>query len=280
MLGPNRQLHRTVRSLVIVATVAAMLTIWQHVASARKHVSFPQQIARILLRPLQSSLMALRVGLSESAASLRSSHSLQEEVRKLQEKVDELQVKNLQLNESFLEYKRIIEKLGFPLDKPLKEVPVRVIGTSGGGHRAWVRIEAPPTRELQPGDIVCEKRGVVGRILEVEAKNVAKVVLLIDREHALAAKVLRSGDQGMIYPAPTALGTPDKLEMKKLPRNADIRAGDVILTSGLGGVYPPNLPIGTVLYVKTGSGTSGVVAVVKPFVDFERLDWLYVMRRE
>jgi len=248
MLGPNRQLHRTVRSLVIVATVAAMLTIWQHVASARKHVSFPQQIARILLRPLQSSLMALRVGLSESAASLRSSHSLQEEVRKLQEKVDELQVKNLQLNESFLEYKRIIEKLGFPLDKPLKEVPVRVIGTSGGGHRAWVRIEAPPTRELQPGDIVCEKRGVVGRILEVEAKNVAKV--------------------------------PDKLEMKKLPRNADIRAGDVILTSGLGGVYPPNLPIGTVLYVKTGSGTSGVVAVVKPFVDFERLDWLYVMRRE
>jgi len=233
----------------------------------------------VLLRPLESSFAALHGSLSESAASLKGSRSLTEKIRQLEEKVDELEVKNLQLNEYFMRNKRIMNKLGFELGEPFAEVPVRVIGSSGGGRRAWVRVEAPPSRELQPGDIVCEKRGLVGRILEVEAKNVAKVVLLTDRQHAVAAKVQRSWDQGIVYPAPARIAMAGELVMKKLPRNADVQTGDVVITSGMGAIYPPGLPIGTVRRVEAGPGVAGVVAIIKPFVDFERLDYLYVKRQ-
>jgi len=121
--------------------------------------------------------------------------------------------------------------------------------------------------------------GLVGRVVEAHGDR-GEVVLLLDAEHAVACIVQPSRDEGMVYPAPEAQRGEQMLELSKLSRGSEIRVGQTVLSSGLGEVYPPKIPIGKIERVERSPvGGGAVVAYVRPFVDFNHLDYVIVMRR-
>ena len=91
---------------------------------------------------------------------------------------------------------------------------------------------------------VIDATGLVGQVVRLGPWS-AEVLLIIDPEHAVPVEVLRNGTQTI------AVGSGDEAELRLplLPATADVKAGDVIVTSGLGGVFPAGLPVGTVLEV-------------------------------
>jgi len=118
----------------------------------------------------------------------------------------------------------------------------------------------------------------VGRVIEVRDR-LALALLIIDPEHGLGARVQRSRAAGVIKPSRQWYeGWPDRLSMEYLRRSADIRIGDIILTSGEDGIYPAAIPIGVVEAVDVSAEhAQTIVATIRPFVDFEHLEYVWVV---
>ena len=99
-------------------------------------------------------------------------------------------------------------------------------------------------------------------------------MMLLDRRSAADAIVQRSRARGIVRGDGT-----DELELVFMVRGDDVRPGDEIITSGVGGVYPKGLRIGEVVAVQTDRDELLHTAVVRPAVDFGRLEQVFVMQR-
>src|SRR5262249_15290060 len=114
--------------------------------------------------------------------------------------------------------------------------------------------------------------GVVGRIV-VPSLRASKVQLLIDRNAAAGAVVERSRAQGV------AIGGGDeRLRMEYVSELADVMVGDMVMTSGIDGIFPKGFVIGTVEEVEK-SGNAYKRIVVKPALDFRSLEAVLVVTR-
>jgi rod shape-determining protein MreC len=112
--------------------------------------------------------------------------------------------------------------------------------------------------------------GVVGRVI-LSSPRAAKVQLLVDRNAAAGAVVERSRAQGVVV----GVGA-DGLRMDYVPGTADVKAGDLVVTSGIDGIYPKGFVIGTVQTVDRGPGTYHEIRI-RPAVDFSRIEEVLVV---
>jgi rod shape-determining protein MreC len=123
---------------------------------------------------------------------------------------------------------------------------------------------------LRPDMAVIAPLGVVGRLI-VPAVRSAKVQLLVDRNAAAGALIERSRAQGVV------LGTgEERLRMDYVSEVADVTVGDVVVTSGIDGIYPKGFIIGKVDAVEK-SGTTFKRISVRPAVDFLSLEEVLVI---
>jgi rod shape-determining protein MreC len=121
------------------------------------------------------------------------------------------------------------------------------------------------------GQPVIDATGVVGQITRVYPLS-SELTLVTDRESTIPVELRRTGERSVAYGG--AVG--GSIELRYLRNNADVRAGDVLVTSGLDGVFPPGLPVGTVHSVEAGS--SAFVRVrVDPAARAERTRLLLIL---
>ena len=124
-------------------------------------------------------------------------------------------------------------------------------GGRGALHRARpVRAEAlrqpgQPMPACNAGEAVIDEQGVVGQVTRV-FPYMAEVTLVTDKDHAVPVKVERSGVRSVLFGA--GAGRPP--ELRFMAPNADIRPGDVLVTSGIDGTYPPGLAVAQSRYAR------------------------------
>lgn len=123
---------------------------------------------------------------------------------------------------------------------------------------------------IEKGYPVVMAEGVVGQIIEI-SKNYAKVLLLIDRNSAVDGVVQRSRARGIVKG-----GADTQCVFDYLLRKHDVSVGDMIVTSGLDGVYPKGLPIGKVTTVDRPHAGIFQHVLVAPFVNFEKIEEVVV----
>lgn len=266
------------RPFIIMAVIALVATVWQHRAWRQESLSAPEYLAYLVVAPAQTVFSTVLGKLHDGAIAIVSAPRLVEENRRLREQRDELEAARVLYVETLLENKALREKLGVALDEPFDRIAARVIGRSSGRESRWIRIRAARGKSLEVGNVVREAKGLVGRVVEATG-SMGRVVLLMDPQHAVRGRVLPSGDEGMIHAAPELDAGPNRLQFEKARRRAQVAVGDVIVTSDVGETYPGRIRIGEVESVQR-SRTSGssLIVYVKPFVDFEHLDHVYVLR--
>lgn len=267
----------------MLVVLALVLTGWQHRArtsasAAASNASPPERVAAALAWPLQRFFAAAAGALESVGTGLGQYRRLADENRRLRERLDELAAQKLSLTDAYLQNQQLLKELGFIPRAGAPPLAARVVAINYGLSRKRITILAPAGRQLQVGDIVRTRAGLVGRITEVSG-NRGQVFPLIDGEHAVAGIIQRTRDQGMVRVAAQPEYLPDNLKLDKLIGRATIREGDVVMTSGMGEVYPPRIPIGTVTAVReSGVGTLDMTAVIRPFVDFDHLSFVLVER--
>jgi rod shape-determining protein MreC len=266
------------RPFMIMAAIAIGLTIWQHRAWRQDCLSLGEYLAYRMTAPVEAVAATVFGKLHDAGLAAAAAPNLAEENRRLREERDELRSEQIRTVDVHLQNRAFREKLGLEPTATFAKLPAEVIGSSSGGESRWVRVRVPPGRTLEVGNVVREARGLVGRVVEAEG-NVGRVVLLVDPAHAVRGKDLRTGDEGMVHSAPELAAAPNRLRLEKVRRGAQLQAGDIIVTSDLGETYPGGVPIGVVESVrKTPASVTNLTAYIKPYVDFDRLDYVYVLR--
>lgn len=109
------------------------------------------------------------------------------------------------------------------------------------------------------GQPIIDDQGVMGEIVEIHA-NTSRAILLTDPSHAIPVENVRNGVRGIIV----GTGVVDGLELQYVPTTADIKEGDVLVTSGLGGRYPPGYPVGMVSQINQDKRESFASIRVQP----------------
>ena len=153
-----------------------------------------------------------------------------------------------------------------------RTVSARVIGADATPYFRTLTVDRGARDDVQPDQAVLSPSGVVGRIVGPASRSAARVQLLIDRNAGAGAYIERTGTAAIVA------GTDDAsaLQMRYAPAVPPVVVGDVVLTTGDDGIYPPGLLIGAVEAIESAGGASRTIRIA-PAVDFARLQHVLIV---
>ena len=197
---------------------------------------------------------------------------------------EELKKKNTKLANELIEYEslkdeveRLREALNFTESKNnYKYVGVNIIGYSGNSLSDGYIIDKGSNDGINNNMVVVSSKGLVGKVTKV-ASNFAIVQSILNENIAVAVM-----DQQTREATGVLQGLSDKKDnnmtvVYNLPISSDVKEGDIIITSGLGKIYPKEIPVGTVVSVEEDNVRVMKSAVVEPFVNFNEVEELFVV---
>ncbi len=200
--------------------------------------------------------------------------NLRQENRQLKRKVDGLQAENSRYRELLTTHERLKELLQFKeaIDRPV--LAAQVIGRDPTGWFKSIIIDKGEQAGLRPNMPVVNADGVVGRIVSI-SPNYSKVLLIIDQNSGVDCLTQRSRDRGIAKGAPN-----DTCKLDYVVKSSDVAVEDLVVTSGLGGGFPKGLPVGYISEVSETSGGLFKDIVLRPAVDFSKLEEVLVILKE
>jgi rod shape-determining protein MreC len=240
-----------------------------------------------VLDPLQRLFADIAADTGNLFQSVREARELRAEVDELQTQTDTLTVENIRLREYKAEVEQLRAMLNFVSEYPVSayvgaDVVGReacdafpcgeVIGADPNPYLEYITINVGAQHGVKVGDpVVGAGAGLVGRVAEVGPRT-SKAQLLTDGDSSVATLLQTSRVTGLV------VGQPDgSLRMRYIPQGEEIEVGDIVLTSGLGGVMPKGLVVGEVSSVEGMDYELHQEAVVQPAVDFRRLELVLVI---
>ena len=168
----------------------------------------------------------------------------QETLSELREQNAELTAQVAELSESKKTSERLESLLNLQSTYSLTSTAARIIGNSSDAWSRAVTIDKGTAAGFSCGMAVCNSGGVIGQIVEVSATT-STVQLITDEGSGVSAMIQSTRAQGMLQ------GQPDgSLRLSYVSTESDVKVGDIVITSGIGGVYPKGLPLGTVSSVE------------------------------
>lgn len=198
---------------------------------------------------------------------------LQAENEALRAELAQLEEENLQYREALVasgQLRRIAE-MRRDFEVPL--LPADVVGQDASPWFRSLLLDRGRSAEVRSGMPVMVDQGVVG-LVSATSLHAARAMMILDRRSAVDAMIQRSRARGLVR----GLGT-GELDFEFMVRGDDVVEGDEVITSGVGGVYPKGLRIGTVRSVNADRSELLHTARVEPSVDFGRLEQVFVMLR-
>lgn len=206
------------------------------------------------------------------ANNIEELYQVYDKNRILSERVMRLTLENAQLEENKLENERLRKMLEFKSRSSFRLVPAKVISSEPGRLPEVLLINLGEEDNLKKGMPVVNIDGLVGKVSEVLV-GTSRVQLLFHPQCKVAAIDQRSRVQGIVKSKGGV-----ELDLEHVPVEEDVKLGDEIFTSGLGGVFPSGIKIGKV--IKVSQENDSVVKTIKlePAVDFFKLEELFIIR--
>ncbi len=198
--------------------------------------------------------------------------SLRRENAELRAEVARLQGRVIQLEQQVSEAQVLAALVDFARTNPENEyLGANVIGRDPSPFLHYVIIDAGSNLGIRPGMPVVTEQGLVGRV-EAVTSEAARVRLITDPASQVNVRLQRSNTEAILLGSITG-----ELSLEMIPQDANVEIGDLVLTSGLGGGFPPNLLVGQVLNVRKLDYELFQQAVIQPTVDFSRLQYVLVI---
>jgi rod shape-determining protein MreC len=230
--------------------------------------------AHTVVGPVGEAVGSVADPVGDWISGVTSARSLRRENDELRERVEELEGE-LRAGQSALEEnQQLKELLQLPLTSELATIAARVVASSPGNFERTITLDKGSDAGIVPDMPVIGAAGLVGRVLEVWS-NGSKVLLLTDERSGVGVRVVPERVTGV---AEGRAGS-DSLRLDITDARARLATGDAIETSGLeGSAFPPNLPVGEIESVAVEAGGTGQRVRVRPYVDFERLEFVLVLK--
>lgn len=140
-----------------------------------------------------------------------------------------------------------------------------IVGMDADPFRHIVMVNKGAPDGVYVGQTVLDARGIMGQVIEVGPQT-SRVMLIADREHALPVRIARNGIRAIV----AGNGEIDELTLQYVPESADVKVGDLLLSSGLGLRFPAGYPVAVVTRVNKTGGSEFADIAARPVAELDR----------
>jgi rod shape-determining protein MreC len=265
--GPSPQ-HR----LILVLCCSAALIFFDHRMSSFDTV---RGYLQSMVSPLQYMANAPKQVMTWAAQNIVTRQQLMVENEAY--RVNELAFheQSMQLEIVKQENERLRSLLASPVRPDIKKMFAEILSVDSDPYTHQVVINRGASDGVYEGQPVLDEQGIVGQILHVGARS-SRVILITDVTHGVPVRIQRNG----LRLVASGSGRIDLLIHNFVPHSADIKQGDLLVTSGLGGKYPEGYPVARVSKVSDDETREFVRVYSRPVAKIDRLRYLLLLSKE
>ncbi len=256
--------------------VVSLFCIIFFAARGRFQAPVSSQAVSLVLSPFQQATAWVANEIHYATSAVWEVATLYEQNKMLRNEVEQLRGINLQANEALAENERLRKMIGYQqAARQFDLVAARVIGRESDTWSRMIVIDRGTMNGIANDMPVVTPQGLVGRVVEA-GLNSSKVQLILDPRSSVGTIVQRAQSRvtGIVQ---GDMDNPTMPQMVNIPKNADVVEGDVIVTSGFGGVYPKGIIVGLVSSLKNDDGGLLKIGVLEAAVDFQKLEDVMVI---
>lgn len=260
--------------IIITIVILILIVIF---SNREANTSFFENFANKLVMPVQNGLTYLKNKISGNSTFFTDISNLKEENENLKEQNSKLEqslreLENIRTeNETLKEYLGLTEKYG-----EYKTVPGYVINKDISNYSKTIIINIGKKDGIKEKMTVIADEGLVGYVISV-TDNTAKVRTIVDTSSSISC--LMSTNKDSIVCKGT-LDSNSQLKAMYISTDANLIQGDSVDTSGLGGIYPKGIHVGTISKIIATKNITDRYAIIETAVDFSKLNTVLVVKSE
>lgn len=261
--------------IVIIAVLAAAIL---GVVSAILGFNPVSGAINFITTPIRSGLSAAGNWVADRYNYSFNYESLEAENEQLRQRVAELEKAQRENDDATQENKQLRSLLGLSekhSDFDFEDAAVTVRTVSN--WESTLTINKGSNVDLKAGDCVVDEYGNLVGILRDVSYNSSTLITVADPSLEIGGRIARTDDAAMLE-GDFSLMLTGQLKLSYLPDNTELIAGDQIVTSGIGGTYPPGLVVGSIDSILTESSGLTRYAVVTPSADLQNIRYVYVIK--
>ncbi len=258
------------RFFAVLVLIVCFLLGFMLCIAVNGHTMPHEQLVGILVSPVRNGFTWCKNQAVDFFAAFTRYDALMEENAELKQKVNDLQKKVDDLNYDKVQndrYKHLLSITEYQYS--FEYVSADVVTVSTEGWNSSFGINAGTGAGITKGDVVVCEDGLIGKVTEV-GWNWATVSTFIDPQISVGAMILSTGDVG-VTEGTLELKAKGQCLVRYLNKDSSVNRGDSVYTSGLGGVYPKGLLLGTVSELTYEDNGLSLSAVLSPAVSFSDL---------
>jgi rod shape-determining protein MreC len=261
-----------VQRLTFVLICSAALIFFDH-----KMASFEtaRGYLQTLVSPLQYMANAPKQMMTWASENIITRQQLMTENQDYREQELFFHEQALQLSIVRQENERLRSLLSSPVRGGIKKMFAEILSVDSDPYSHQVVINRGTNDGVYEGQPVLDEKGIVGQILHLGASS-SRVILISDISHAIPVRVQRNG----LRLIASGSGQIDRLIHNFVPHSADVKKGDLLVTSGLGGKYPEGYPVSRVVLVRTDESREFATIYSQPVAQIDRLRYMLLLSKE
>lgn len=270
-IPPQKKKNRfaTARLLVLTAFfLFCLLVLFGSTVGGK--FGFFHQITLEGLGPVQTFFSSI----ANSAQSFKENYiaklDVEKDNRRLRSLLEKNEIQLDQYREAYALNRYLQHELDFKEKERFPALSARVVGKDPSFWFHTLIVDRGKNDGVIEGMVARTSKGVAGQVIQV-SDNYAKILLANAPASAIDAMVQKNRVRGILK------GNGEKgYVLKYVLKKADVSVGDLVVTAGIGGVFPTGVPLGTVSMVRTKRRGMFLEIEVKPSIEFERLEFLFI----
>lgn len=271
-----KDFFKTLQFKILVGVLVVLAGVMTYAAANGRLTAAPQELLGAAAVPFQK----LAAAISNAGTQLADRYIHIDEIL---EENEQLKQENEQLREQMVDYdtikaenEQLREAWGIKEENPSYEmINANVIGRDALEKYYAFTIDKGEKDGVSVKDCVIGTKGIVGRVVET-GPNWAKVTTILDPSVSVGAIISRTRDSGLVG-GDNLYALDKKCTMTLLSRDTLASKGDTVVTTGLGGVFPKNLIIGTIEDILPEASGTSMYAVIEPIEDVESIRMVMVI---
>ncbi|RCX20810.1 rod shape-determining protein MreC [Anaerobacterium chartisolvens] len=263
--------------LILIAVTLSIFIVMGLSAGESRKTAYIGNALNVPLSPLQSFFSFIGDNIEGTFIFFRDMKSMEEENKELKAEIDRLENEN----RSLLRYREENKSLREALDlknqfNDYKSIGGNIIAKDAGNWFNVFTIDRGSNEGITENSPVITSKGLIGSVIEA-APFSSKVLSIIDVDSTVSAVISKSTDIVKVR-GDLKLKDQGLCRMDYIPAELELEIGDTVETTGLGGIFPRGILIGTVKEIRQEANELDRYAVIEPAADFKRLQEVFVLK--
>jgi len=255
--------------VTLVIITIFIMTIDYHGTS---YLEWLESLVLKTISPVNRGISGLSNNIKNYLSAVAEFKKAEEKNKVMSEEIEKLLQENAILKEKLITYNRLTKLLEIRESFSFQLIPAQVISREPGNWFNSIIIDKGSKDGVQKNMAIATYSGLVGKVISADFHS-SKVLLILDQRSAVGSMIQRSRDIGVLKGSEK-----NYCYLEYLSRDADIKIGDLVITSGLGSIFPKGITIGKVIEIKKDNHALFQEVIINPEVDFTKLEEVFIVK--